>query len=364
MRTFGALKWTVAISIILVAETLFAAQDSQPPTADNPSAADQKSSPWLVVPIASSSPKLGTSVGGMAAYAHKFDAASRISLFGLNFQYTSTDSIVAALFTRASFHSDRHRVTAIAAFGRIKNDYSDYLGTGQPLQTNDDLKAVAGRYLYRVSGNWFVGAQANAANYQVLGETSQDDAILETLGVRGFDSAGIGAALLHDSRDNEDMPTHGWYGNINNVAYREGLGGSASYDAYRIDTRAFWSLGTRSVFAVRQFNWLTNGAPTTGQATVVLRGYKLGQYLAPYMSSIEGEERWAFNRRWGATAFAGIATLYGISTTTANLRNGYPTWGGGIHFVIKPDKHLLVNLEYADGVEDNRGVYLKFGYGW
>jgi len=25
---------------------------------------------------------------------------------------------------------------------------------------------------------------------------------------------------------------------------------------------------------------------------------------------------------------------------------------------------MLINLEYADGVEGNRGVYLKFGYGW
>ena len=40
---------------------------------------------------------------------------------------------------------------------------------------------------------------------------------------------------MHDSRDNEDMPTRGWFLNLNNLAYREALGGSASYDAYRAD---------------------------------------------------------------------------------------------------------------------------------
>jgi hypothetical protein len=39
-------------------------------------------------------------------------------------------------------------------------------------------------------------------------------------------------------------------------------------------------------------------------------------------------------------------------------------WGGGIHFIIKPKERMLINLEYAAGIEDNRGLYLKFGYGW
>ena len=39
-------------------------------------------------------------------------------------------------------------------------------------------------------------------------------------------------------------------------------------------------------------------------------------------------------------------------------------WGAGLHFIIKPAERMLANLEYAQGVEDNRGVYLKFGYAW
>ena len=122
---------------------------------------------------------------------------------------------------------------AVTAFGHIKNDYDDYLGTGQPLKTEDDLRAVVGRYLFRATGDWFIGAQGTAANYQVLGATAEDDLVLETLGVRGFDSAAVGAVLMHDSRDNEDMPTTGWFLNVNNLAYVEAFGGSASFDAYR-----------------------------------------------------------------------------------------------------------------------------------
>ena len=105
---------------------------------------------------------------------------------------------------------------------------------------------------------------------------------------------------MHDSRDNEDMPRRGWYLDLNNLAYREGLGGEASFDAYRADLRVFWPQRGGHLLAFRQYNWLTHDAPSAAQATVVLRGYKLGQYLAPYMSSFEAEERLSFGSRWAA----------------------------------------------------------------
>jgi len=227
-----------------------------------------------------------------------------------------------------------------------------------------DLKAGLARYLYRVTGNWFIGAQGNAANYQVLGDSAQDDLVLETLGVRALTSAAIGGVGMYDSRDNPDMPKGGWYLNVNNLAYREALGGSATYDAYRVDWRGFWSHGRGHVLGFRQYNWFTHDAPAAALATVVLRGYKFGEYLAPYMSSFEAEERLSFSARWGATLFAGVAGLYGERGAVSANRDFYPTGGAGIHFVIKPAQRMLVNFEYAQGVEGNHGVYLKFGYAW
>ncbi len=297
------------------------AQEPSPNASAQPAAAEEARSPWLLVPLFSSSPKLGTAIGGLGAYMHVFDPASRVSLFGATYKYTSTHSQIFSAFARTSSGADHHRVVLIGAFGHIKNDYEDYLGTGQPLKTDDDLKAVAGRYLFRATGDWFIGAQGSAANYQVLGATAEDDLALETLGVRGFESVGVGAVLMHDSRDNEDMPTTGWYLNLNNVAYREALGGAESFDAYRVEARAFWKHGGGHVLALRQYNWLTSDAPSAAQATVNLRGYKQGQYLSPYMSSVEAEERLSFTPRWGATLFAGAAGLYRPGTHPARAQH-------------------------------------------
>ena len=72
------------------------------------------------------------------------------------------------------------------------------------------------------------------------------------------------------------------------------------------------------------------------------------------MSSLEVEERLAFHPRWGATLFAGAAGLYGEALVPLD-RSIYPTFGAGVHFVLKPKERLNVNLEYAQGIADNRG---------
>ena len=353
-----------ALCGLLAARGAFAADDT--PAAATPSPAPPAGLPssWMFMPVVSSSPKLGTAGGGLAAYLHKFDPASRVSILGMQAIYTTTDSLVASAFARTSFGADHHRVVLIGVFGRIRNDYEDYLGTGEPLQTRDEISALALRYQYRVRGNWWLGAQGSAADYQVLGETAQDDLALETLGVRGFKSVGVGAVVMHDSRDNQDMPTRGFYLNANNVHYSEALGGADTFDAYRVDLRAFWSHGSGHVLALRQYNWLTKDAPFAAQATVTLRGYKQGEVLAPYMSSLEVEYRRSLGKRWGANAFVGIAGLYGDMDQQASDRTTFPAAGVGLQFILMPLQRMLASFEYAQGVEGNHGVYLKLGYAW
>ena len=161
------------------------------------------------------------------------------------------------------------------------------------------------------------------------------------------------------------MPTRGWFLELNNLAYREALGGSASFDAYRADVRGFWRHGGGHVLAFRQFNWLTSDAPGAAQPTIVLRGYTRGEFLAPYMSSLEAEERLSLGARWEPTFFAGVTGLYGASGAFSASNGFYPTVGAGVQFVIKPVQRMLVNLEYAHGVEeDNQALLVRFGYAW
>jgi hypothetical protein len=319
-------------------------------------------SPWLLVPTLSSSPKLGTSLGGMAAYMYYFDPQSKASLFGASAQYTSTDSTTASLFAKTSFDADHHRLFALLVGGNIKNDYDDFLGSGMPLKSEDNLRAFVLRYLYRIWGDWFVGAQFVNTNYEMLGQSELDNEILQTLGLSKLSAGGVGLNVYLDSRDSEYSPHHGWLVNINNIAYRDWVAGQENYDAYRADVRYYWGHGDGNVLAVRQNNQWTFDAPSGAYAPITLRGYKFGEYLGKYMSSVEAEERLHLAARWSATVFAGIACLYGGDLKCTDSGNVYPSVGAGVQYVLKEKEGMVLNLEYAKGKGDNQGIYMKFGY--
>jgi outer membrane protein assembly factor BamA len=249
-------------------------------------------------------------------------------------------------------------------YGYVKNDYSDYLGTGVPLKSNAEVRGFITRYLYRVKGAWFVGVQGLYQNFQITGETAFDQQVLDILGVVPYKSGGLGLVAYGDTRDNENMPTKGWVLSLNNMAYRKSLGGEEDFDVYRLDIRYYVPQGKGNVFAIRQLNHFTNNAPTQVRAPVQLRGYKIGQYNGDYMSSIEGEERLRFAERWTATLFAGVACVYGGGNECTDSSNVYWAGGAGVQYILKPKEGIVLNLEYADGEGDNQGVYLKMGYAY
>ena len=351
------LAWALGLAAFAFAEG-----PSSPLEGEQDPNGEKKSSPWLLAPVLSSNPKLGTALGAIVGYIHKFDPESRPSVFAASGQYTSTDSMVAGVFGRASFERDRQRLNAGVVFGNIRNDYDDYLGTGVPLKTNAGLRSFIARYLHRVIGDWFIGAQGIYQNFTIAGETHFDDDFLGILGIAPYKSGGLGLVGYHDSRDNDFHPTRGWTASVSNLAYRQALGGEANFDIYRIDYRGYFSHGAGNVVAVRQLNHLTRDAPTQNLAPIQLRGYKTGQYSGKYMSQIEGEERLRIAERWTATIFGGLGCTYGQGKRCSNSANVFPMVGAGVQYVLKPELGIVLNLEYAHGKDDNRGVILKTGY--
>ena len=204
-----------------------------------PSNEDKEESPWLATPTFSADPKMGTSIGAMGAYVFKADADSPSSMLGAMASYSSTDSTLLALFSRNYFGADSHRLVAGAAIGRIENDYSDFLGTGLHIKTTDELSGQAVRYSTRVLSDWFVGAQLVNMDYQITGSDAETQDYLESIGLTGFASTGVGIVTQRDTRDNQNSPRKGSEFKLNNIAYRESLGGDASFDVYDMSLQRF-----------------------------------------------------------------------------------------------------------------------------
>jgi len=351
------------VSVLPVRAQEAPAQAVPPPASTQVSAPvpAEAPSPWMLLPTFSSNPKLGISAGAMGAYIKKLDPQSQVSIFGANAQYTSTDSAIVSLFARTSFSADQHRLSLGAVGGVIKNDYDDFLGSGQPLKSEDHIRAIFTRYLYRLPQDWFIGAQALSTNYEIVGQSALDDEMLSFLGLTGFKSAGAGLVVQHDSRDLQDAPKKGWMLNFNNVAYRQ----TADFNVYRLDYRQFWSHGDGHVFALRQSNQWTQDAPAAANAPVMLRGYTAGEYLGEFMSSVEAEERHKLAERWTATLFAGVACLYGGNRSNCSESDDlFPSVGAGVQYILKPVQGIVANLEFAAGKAGNNAVLFKMGYSW
>jgi len=222
--------WCVAASVchlawlllVVVSATMNARAATNATTvSDAQTPAGTGESPWLFVPLVSSDPKLGTSLGALAAYLHKFDPVSSVSMFGAGGLYASTYSKIGAMFAQTYFGEDHHRLIVFGGGGQINNDYKDFLGTGFPLSTEDRLKAFAAR----------------------------------------FDSVAVGAVVRYDSRDDQNSPSRGWFLDINNQTYHESLGGSVRFDSCRLKLQGYWPHGDGHVLAARFANqWDGGGA--------------------------------------------------------------------------------------------------------
>ena len=91
----------VAAALTMACTGLHAQTTQENATAPDSELTELEKSPWLITPLLQSNPKLGASAGALGGYLHDFDKKSRPSIFGLQAQYSNTDSIIGGAFARS-----------------------------------------------------------------------------------------------------------------------------------------------------------------------------------------------------------------------------------------------------------------------
>ena len=333
----------------------------QEATGREPAAAQEPESPWLIAPTVSADPKLGTTLGAVVGYLHKFDPQSRTSMLNGFATYSDTDSYVGGLFGEMYFGANIHKVVAGYVNGMIRNDYDDFLGSGMSAKTEDEMSSLFFRYLHRVKGPWYAGGQFISSDY-VIGADGIFDSILEQIGLTGFNSNGLGLVGEFDSRDNRRNPHDGNYFVVHNVAYREGLGGDESFDALQLNYSNYYPFGDGHVLATNVRGRWTDDAPLGGYSSLNMRGYTRGNYLAEHYSHLNLDARFHIVGRWGASLFGGVGCLYEELSSCDDGEALYPMLGGGLIYLLKPEVGIVLRLEYAKGESDNSAFYLTLGH--
>ena len=334
---------------------------------------ETKQKPWLISPTLSADPKLGANIGGLVAYLKKLDADSTPSMTGLSVSYSDTDSVTGALFSQLYWKGDTRRLSLLAAGAEINNEYDDFLGTGQTVETRDNVHTFGFRYLHQLRpGGWFGGIQGVSTNYAV-GADGLLDGMLNQIGLSGFDAAGVGLVFQHDTMDNQRDPSSGHLLTLHNFAYREGLGGEASFDVGYADLRWYRTVGRYSVsksgrspvIALQVKGRFTADAPLSGYSSVNLPGYTMGNYLSRHYSHVLLDARIPLAGKLGLVAFGGVGCQFGEDITGRDLSCSdatFPSIGVGASYMLKEDASVLIRLEIAKGKSDNEALYLRFGH--
>ena len=341
--------------------------------ADEGASTPVKLKPWLITPTLSADPKLGTNVGGLIAYLKKLDAESTPSMTGLSVSYSDTDSMTGALFSQLYWKADTRRLSLLAAGAEINNEYDDFLGTGQTVETQDNVQTFGFRYLHQVRpGGWFAGIQGISTNYAV-GADGILDGMLNQIGLSGFDAAGLGLVFQHDTMNNQRDPSAGHLHTLHNFAYRESLGGETSFDVGYADLRWYRSIerfsvgksGRSPVIAIQLKGRFTADAPLSGYSSVNLPGYTMGNYLSRHYSHVLVDARIPLAGKLGLVAFGGIGCQFGEDVAGRDLSCGdatFPSVGVGVSYLLKAEASVLIRLEIAKGKSDNEALYLRFGH--
>ena len=197
--------------------------------------------------------------------------------------------------------------------------------------------------------------------------------MLDQIGLSGFDAAGLGLVFQHDTMDNQRDPSSGHLLTLHNFAYREGLGGEASFDVGYADLRWYRTIerlsvgksGRSPVIAVQVKGRFTADAPLSGYSSVNLPGYTMGNYLSRHYSHVLLDARIPLARKLGLVAFAGVGCQFGEDIAGRDLSCSdatFPSIGVGVSYMLKEEASVLIRLEIAKGKSDNEALYLRFGH--
>ena len=377
---FASLFWTLvtfsaesAATANLPDETQVLQVPAESHTSEDERADEDRAKPWLITPTLSADPKLGTNIGGVGAYLKKLDKQSTVSMIGATVSYSDTDSITGGVGAQLFWGGDARRLILLAGGAEINNEYDDFLGTGQTAETQDSVHAVGFRYLQQIGkSDWLAGVQGLSTNYAV-GAEGYIDGLLNIIGLSGFDATGLGFVVQHDTVDSQRDPTNGHLHTLRNMAYRESLGGEASFDVVFSDFRWYRSLdkftigqsGRPPVFALQMKGRFTEDAPLSGFSSVSLPGYTMGNYLSEDYAHLLMEGRFPISRKFGLVAFGGIGCQFGDDIAGQDMecsKHTFPSVGAGISYMLKEEASVLIRLEIAKGKNDNEALYLRFGH--
>ena len=259
----------------------------------------------------------------------------------------------------SSWKKDTIRYSGVIAYAEI---FSKIYRLDIPIKF--DLK---GGLLYqdikfRISDSpFFLGAKLSAlsAKSQLkLGENRNREP-----GEGDITDVGLALQAVYETRDNVMTPNQGQLLQLDAWRYDDAIGGDFDYWKLGLKFTSFHQLHEKFVLGWRvDFDAVDGRPPFWGYPWVTLRGIPALRYQNERTGVVEVEARYNFAKRWGAVAFIGTGATGGdipIFETQDDIYAG----GVGGRYLFKPDEHLWVGIDVAQGPEKTY-FYIQVGQAW
>ena len=236
-----------------------------------------------------------------------------------------------------------------------------------PDETSDGSSVdwrINGQFLFaklsrRIKGDWYGGVLTRVVNANQ--SISTIDANAETEFELGdVTSAGLGAVIEYDARDNPFYSTSGQYFKIDALFNDESVGSDSTYQSYSGAFRSYHGLSDSVVLAWEVQGCKRGGTvPLWDACTIKLRGFSVTDYLGKVSASSQAEARWQLSKRWGVVGFAGVG-YFGSSFNEFRSRESIPSYGAGVRFTVLPAKRINLRVDFARS-RDDEAVHISVG---
>jgi len=184
-------------------------------------------------------------------------------------------------------------------------------------------------------------------------------------GYDGFSLSGLGFNFHVDTRNNTHAPHKGVFFDVSYYNYNERIKSSHSFTTLDFDLRIFTRpfTGKSTILAFWIYNSFSQGdvvwseLPQTGVYGST-RGYMKGRYRDDYFLAYEMELRTPLWWRFWGVGFAGIST---VAKNGKKPEFWNPSGGLGLRFLLKNKEQLYTGVDFAWGVDRNKGIYARLG---
>lgn len=316
-------------------------------------------------------PAIGVGFGGTLSAYHRFGSPenTRKSLAISFGQYTTKQQVVLSLEQTIFTNEDKYIIEGITAYRLFPQPI--YGWGGRSPEENEELTdskilMFRNRVLRKILPNWFMGLEYRYVRiWDISSEKETSESILPSLnGGYGVTSSGLGIHTFYDTRDVVWNATKGLFAEFAWNSYSPAFGSSFEFQYLRLDVRnyhrIFKNMRFPQVIAGRVFSEFTFGnvpywdAPQTGISRSS-RGYVLARYRGERYVTTELEYRSQLTNRIGYTVFANV---HSISEENGNFAHWNPAAGFGLRLMFNRKERVNVRIDYAVGIEGNRGLYL------